>query len=98
MLPTPAPLPNQGWNELEYTSTDALAHALTVIPTDALIALIQNQSDTDFTIGPNTNASARTLASGQEFTVPWTGKTFDLRGWYAKTSATGKKLVILFSE
>jgi hypothetical protein len=97
-LPTPAPIPNSGWHELEFISTDALAHQLTTIPTDALVALVQNVSDTDFTIGPNSNGTARTINPGQEYTLPWTGKTFDLRAWYAKTTAAGKKLNILWCE
>jgi hypothetical protein len=96
--PVQGPVPNFAWKELRVTSVDANPLAFTAIPTDCYKAHIQNQSDTDVTIGPTTPPTARLIPSGQEFSLESAQRSFDLRGWYLQTSAGGKTLSILYCE
>lgn len=96
--PTQGPVPNYAWKELRVTTVDANPLVFTAIPTDCFRAHLQNQSDTDITVGPTTPPTARLIPSGQEYILESPIRTFDLRGWYLQASASGKTLSILYCE
>jgi len=85
------------WHKLTVT-TGAAAVAFASNPVMCLQALLQNDSDTAITFGPDSAGDFFTLSPSAGYSLSVPGKQFDLATFYAHAGGAAKVLSVLYCD